>query len=142
MANYELPTKARVLIVDDDATAHSTLAALLSSENYDLRMVSSGQEVLAYLDELKPDTILMDVMMPDMDGWRVCQQLKAQKKWRHIPIILVTALDAFETVSLKHTGVPQIGLGLAFCKMIAEAHKGRIFIEANQPRGTIFTVEI
>lgn len=98
MAIYELPTKARVLIVDDDATARSTLAALLSSENYDLRMASSGQEVLAYLDELKPDTILMDVMMPDMDGWTVCQQLKAQKKWRHIPVILVTALDAKEDI--------------------------------------------
>lgn len=96
MANYNLPVKPKVLIVDDDATARSTLAALLSSENYDLSLAASGREVLAQLDALKPDTILLDVMMPDVDGLTICRQLKAEKKWRHIPVILVTALNTIE----------------------------------------------
>jgi len=50
--------------------------------------------------------------------------------------------DQFEIVQLRRTGVAQIGLGLAFCKMMVEAHGGRIFVDANEPKGAVFTVEI
>ena len=50
--------------------------------------------------------------------------------------------DKFEVLSLKQQGVAQVGLGLAFCKMVVEAHNGRIFVEANKPEGSVFVVEI
>jgi two-component system sensor histidine kinase/response regulator len=52
-----------------------------------------------------------------------------------------TIFDKFEVAALKQKGVSQVGLGLAFCKMVAEAHRGRIFVEANEPKGSVFTVE-
>jgi two-component system cell cycle response regulator len=72
--------------------ARHMLKALLAREGYDLASAASGPEALARLDELAPDVILLDVMMPGMDGFQVCQRLKIDKRWRHIPIILVTAL--------------------------------------------------
>jgi two-component system sensor histidine kinase/response regulator len=50
--------------------------------------------------------------------------------------------DKFEIVALKKRNVSQVGLGLAFCKMVVEAHGGRIFVDANEPQGAVFTVEI
>lgn len=91
--------KMRVLIIDDEPSARTTLEALLFSEGYELAFVSSGLDALNQLDDLKPDTILLDVMMPEMDGFTVCQKLKAHKLWRHIPVILVTALDSKEDIA-------------------------------------------
>jgi signal transduction histidine kinase len=83
-----------LLIVDDDPIARDTLEALLFRENYDLVLIESGQQALARLDELDPDIILLDVMMPGMNGFEVCQHIKAHEQWRHIPVILITALDS------------------------------------------------
>jgi signal transduction histidine kinase len=91
--------KASVLIVDDESSARDTLEALLFREGYDLAFAASGSEALARLDELKPDVILLDVIMPGMDGIEVCQRLKTDERWRHIPIILVTVLDSKEDLA-------------------------------------------
>jgi two-component system sensor histidine kinase/response regulator len=88
--------KSTILIVDDDPTARRMLQVFLSREGYDLALAASGPEALARLDELVPDAILLDVMMPGMDGFQVCRRLKADERWRHIPIILVTALTTKE----------------------------------------------
>jgi two-component system sensor histidine kinase/response regulator len=89
-----------ILIVDDEPSARDTLEALLFRQGYDLAFAASGPEALACLNEIEPDVILLDVMMPGMDGFRVCQRLKTDKRWRHIPIILVTALDSKEDLTL------------------------------------------
>ena len=85
-----------ILIVDDEPSARDTLEALLFREGYKLSFAAGGQAALARLGELTPDVILLDVMMPGMDGFTACQRLKADKRWRHIPVILVTALDSKE----------------------------------------------
>lgn len=89
----ELTTAPRVLIVDDDQMARETLEAILYREGHTLLFASSGREALERLKEFAPDVILLDVMMPNMNGFEVCQQLKGSSEYRHIPIILVTALD-------------------------------------------------
>jgi two-component system sensor histidine kinase/response regulator len=86
--------RARVAIVDDMPTAREMLGALLSLEPYDLFFAASGIELLDNLPEIRPDVILLDVMMPNLDGFEVTQRLRADETWSHIPVILVTALDS------------------------------------------------
>jgi len=86
----------QVLIVDDEPSARSTLEALLYPEGFELRFASSGEEALEAVAEAPPDTILMDLMMPGMDGLEACQRIRGNPEWAHIPIILVTALDSKE----------------------------------------------
>jgi two-component system sensor histidine kinase/response regulator len=85
-----------ILIVDDEPGARKTLQGLLLREGYELTFAASGPEALARLEGLEPGVILLDVMMPGMDGFEVCQRLKTDERWRHIPVILVTALDSKE----------------------------------------------
>jgi signal transduction histidine kinase len=93
------PTVPQILIVDDQPSARDTLKGLLHPESYRLTFASSGAEALSCLEQLQPDIILLDVMMPGMDGFEVCRRLKAVEKWRHIPVILITALDSQEDIA-------------------------------------------
>ncbi|MCP5095683.1 MAG: response regulator [Chloroflexi bacterium] len=85
---------SRVLIVDDEPSARQTMEMLLLREGYDMHFAANGPEALAALNDFPPDVILLDVMMPGMDGFEVCQTLKTDPNWQHVPIILVTALDS------------------------------------------------
>jgi two-component system, sensor histidine kinase and response regulator len=80
-----------ILVVDDEVTNFEVIQVLLASDNYKLHHASSGEEALATLDRIDPDVILMDLMMPGMDGLVLCQRLRLMRKWRSIPIIMVTA---------------------------------------------------
>ncbi len=86
-----------VLIVDDDQSARITLEALLIHQGYELALASNGEEALRKAAELTPDVILLDVMMPGMDGFQVCRRLRADPRLTEIPVILVTALDDQES---------------------------------------------
>ncbi len=82
-----------ILIVDDETIGREILKALLADERYELAFASSGQEALTKAAQLIPDVILLDVMMPEMDGFEVCQRLRADDSLAEVPIIMVTALD-------------------------------------------------
>jgi two-component system cell cycle response regulator len=84
---------ARVLIVDDIPTNVRLLEARLNAEYYDVVTASSGPEALSLCQSSDIDIVLLDVMMPDMDGFEVCQRLKADTRTQHIPVLMVTALD-------------------------------------------------
>jgi signal transduction histidine kinase len=88
-----LMEKAQIVIVDDDPASQETLADLLQTELFHIKMVSDGMALFAFLTHSIPDVILLDVMMPHMDGYEVCRQLKENVKWQHIPVVLVTALS-------------------------------------------------
>jgi signal transduction histidine kinase len=88
--------KPRVLIVDDDPIARETLADRLSTENFACLFAADGFAALKQLELVIPDLILLDVMLPQMDGLEVCHRIKGNEKWRHVPIILITALDSKE----------------------------------------------
>lgn len=89
-----------ILIVDDEPFAIQTLEGMLRRENYHLIFANDGQEALAQLKRNPVDVILSDVMMPEMDGFELCRLLKQHRKWKHIPIILVTALDSKKDLAL------------------------------------------
>ena len=86
----------KILIVDDEERNIRLLKAMLLSEEYQLTGVLSGKEALEILDEINPDIILLDVMMPEIDGFEVCSLIKQDEKTRAIPVIIVTALDEKE----------------------------------------------
>ncbi|MDH3676052.1 MAG: response regulator [Anaerolineae bacterium] len=86
-----------VLIVDDEITARKTLRALLLGQPYNLAFAANGKDALAQAAELDPDLILLDVMMPEMDGFEVCRRLRANPFLAEVPIIMVTALDDRES---------------------------------------------
>jgi PAS domain S-box-containing protein len=82
-----------ILIVDDEPFGRKTLGALLNDPGYSLAFASNGSEALTKAIDLTPDLILLDVMMPDMDGFEVCRRLRADARLAEVPVIMVTALD-------------------------------------------------
>ncbi len=84
-------SKHTILIVDDERIAREILEGYLTADGYNLRLVKNGHRALDYLEQGQVDLILLDVMMPYMDGFEVCRHIKANERWRHIPIILITA---------------------------------------------------
>ena len=85
--------KPTLLIVDDEERNIRLLKAMLMAKNYHLLEASRGEEALRIVSATPPDMILLDVMMPQMDGFEVCRRLKGDEKTRKIPVILVTALS-------------------------------------------------
>ncbi|WP_424139634.1 PleD family two-component system response regulator [Roseomonas chloroacetimidivorans] len=83
---------ARILVVDDIAANLKLLEARLNAEYYEVALASSGPEALRLAQSWAPDVILLDVMMPGMDGYEVCRLLKASPQMAHIPVVMITAL--------------------------------------------------
>ncbi len=92
-----MTTQSTILIVDDDPLGRDTLEALLINEGYHLAFAANGAQALAQIEEIRPDLVLLDVMMPDMDGFQVCRRVRATPDLVEIPIIMVTALDDRES---------------------------------------------
>ena len=83
----------RVLVVDDDATVRDLMRRFLSREGFDVVTAESGAEALVAARTLHPSVITLDVLMPDMDGWSVLQEMKSDPELSGIPVIMVTILD-------------------------------------------------
>ncbi|MCE0484518.1 MAG: response regulator [Methylacidiphilales bacterium] len=81
----------RILIVDDTPANIQTLTATLKEKGYQISVALNGKQALEVLTRVVPDLILLDVMMPEMDGFETCQRIKASEKWSQIPIIFLTA---------------------------------------------------
>src|SRR6202158_125955 len=84
---------ARVLVVDDVPANVKLMEARLSAEYFDVITALSGQDAIAVCERAECDIVLLDVMMPDMDGFEVCRRLKANPSTHHLPVVMVTALD-------------------------------------------------
>lgn len=89
----------RVLVVDDDATVRDLMRRFLGREGFDVVTAESGAEALSAVRAQRPSVITLDVLMPDMDGWSVLQELKADPELAGIPVIMVTIVDE------KHKGI-------------------------------------
>jgi two-component system cell cycle response regulator len=84
---------ARILVVDDNPANRRLLEARLVAEYFEVVLASSGTEALEICEDGRCDIVLLDVMMPGMDGFEVCRRLKAGPRTTHLPVVLVTALD-------------------------------------------------
>src|ERR1700691_1778713 len=85
---------ARILVVDDVPANVKLLDGRLSAEYFDVVTAMPGREALASCERAECGVVLLDVMMPDMDGFEVCRRLKSNPKTHHIPVVMVTALDS------------------------------------------------
>ncbi len=86
-------SKSTILIVDDEVSGRDTLEAILEPEGYILVMAENGYQAIEKALLTKPDVILLDVMMPGMNGFEVCRRIRAEKQLAEIPILFLTALD-------------------------------------------------
>ena len=96
--NQEKLKNPLVLIVDDVPQNIQVLAATLSREGYDIATAMTGRQALAMVAELPPDLILLDVMMPEMDGYEVCRIMRDSSHAKEIPIIFLTVKDEMEDI--------------------------------------------
>ncbi len=87
------PSKKTILIVDDTPANLKLLATLLTAQEYRVRPAPNGEHALASVQKEPPDLILLDIMMPEMDGYVVCRRLKADPKTQAIPVIFLSALN-------------------------------------------------
>lgn len=84
--------KPRILVVDDDPFVSGLLENILLCENYEVLSAASGEEALEIVEKERIDLILLDIMMPGINGFAVCQKVKTQRKYNLIPVIMLTAL--------------------------------------------------
>lgn len=89
---------SKVLIVDDEFSGRQTLESVLEGDGYDIEMAENGFEALEKVRQVLPDVILLDVMMPGMTGFEVCQKIRSDPLVAEIPIIVLTALDDRESL--------------------------------------------
>ncbi|KAF0248552.1 MAG: histidine kinase [bacterium] len=89
-------TPATILVVDDDQDSREYLALCFSHLNYQVIQANNGQQALALAKSVKPDVIVLDIVMPDLDGYQVCRKLKDDEKTEHIPVVLITVLHKLE----------------------------------------------
>jgi adenylate cyclase len=103
----------RILVVDDTPANIQTVAAILKGQGYQLSVATNGKQALDVVEKMRPDLILLDVMMPEMDGFETCQRIKSTEAWRDIPIIFLTAktdtadlVKGFEAGAVDYVGKP------------------------------------
>ena len=92
----------KILLVDDDADFVEAIKIILENKSYDVSVAHDGKEGLKKVETEKPNLIILDVMMPEMDGYEVCAKLKADPQYEHIPILLLTAVGEAITTT-KYT---------------------------------------
>lgn len=84
-------SKKRILVVDDEVDLVETVRFSLELEGYDVLTAFNGEEALNQARKENPDLILLDLMLPKLDGYKVCRLLKFDEKYKHIPILMLTA---------------------------------------------------
>jgi cyclic di-GMP phosphodiesterase len=91
-------TKSKILIVDDEPSGREILESILEPEGYQLTLAENGFQAIEKAKALQPDVILLDVMMPGMDGFEVCRRIRDEETLAEIPILFLTALDDRQSI--------------------------------------------
>ena len=89
-------SKKKILIVEDEEHLLELESLLLSTKGYEVKGVLDGPSALELVASMKPDLILLDIMLPVMDGFEVCRQIKANEATRHIPVVMLSAKKSKE----------------------------------------------
>jgi len=104
---------SRILVIEDEPANIQTLSTILKERGYNINIATNGRQGLEVLERIRPDLILLDIMMPEMDGFETCRRIKASTAWREIPIIFLTAktdtadiVRGFELGALDYVAKP------------------------------------
>jgi DNA-binding response OmpR family regulator len=97
-------TQPRVLVVDDTPANIRLLEAVLGPHGYAVEGASSGEEALQRLGAARPDLVLLDIVMPGLDGYEVCRRIRATAELEHLPVVMITASSGEEKVSALEAG--------------------------------------
>lgn len=99
--------RARVLCIDDEPGVVELINLILKPQNIQVEGANSGEEGLRIMREDPPDAVLLDIMMPEMDGWEVYKQMRADNSLKEIPVIIVTARNSSfeEVIARERAGV-------------------------------------
>lgn len=92
-------SKKKILIVEDEESLLKLESILLTSKGFDVRGVPNGQAALDAIEEEKPDLVLLDIMLPEIDGFEVCRRIKSNTETEHIPVIMLTAKKSREDMA-------------------------------------------
>jgi CheY-like chemotaxis protein len=97
-------TKKTILVIEDEMMSRYTLNVLLKSKDFNLIFAENGKQGLEKLEQLTPDLVLLDLIMPGMNGFEVCKSLRANSRFKKLPVVMMTAWDDEETYlrCLKH----------------------------------------
>jgi len=91
--------KKMILIVEDEESLLKLESILLTSRGYEVKGVADGQAALTAVTDIKPDLVLLDIMLPEIDGFEVCRQIKSNEATKHIPVIMLTAKKSREDMA-------------------------------------------
>jgi phosphoserine phosphatase RsbU/P len=112
-SEWRTPVTARILVVDDTPANIQTLVATLKPQGYQVLVATNGKQALEVMERVRPDLVLLDILMPEMDGFEACAQIKAREAWRQIPVIFLTAktdtadlVKGFELGAVDYVGKP------------------------------------
>ena len=89
------PAQNIILIADDSPTICRLVAATLKRQNYQVVAAKDGLEALAKLNEIRPNLILLDIIMPHLDGYQLCKIIRGNKETKHIPVVMLSGKDGF-----------------------------------------------
>src|SRR5674536_195524 len=95
-------TKRKILLIYDEVPLLEVMKTNLEIEGYDVVTEMSGETGLVSAVVDQPDVIILDIMMPDVDGWEICQRMRSDPRTKYIPVIMLTALDETHNLSLIH----------------------------------------
>ena len=115
-------TQPTILVVDDEWLNRELIEGILSVFNYDVLLANGGDAALKLLAHETPDLIVMDVRMPDMDGYTLCKAVKSNSQTAHIPVIMITALELSdaEKQRIYDSGADDIVSRMALSKLLVE----------------------
>ena len=90
MSSMETKMTVKLLVIDDDAAVTDLLTLLLKSQGFEVSATNNSADGLAMIREIQPDLVILDLMMPEMDGWEVCRSVR---QFSQVPIIILSALN-------------------------------------------------
>ena len=102
-SGYSIAGKNTVMVVDDDRSVHLLAREVFTSADFHVSLVSNGQEAIDSIYEINPDVILMDIMMPGMDGFETCSRIKQIPEFANTPVIMLTGMEDVEAVEKAYS---------------------------------------